>query len=117
MPKVFIPAIGPHDFTPAEKYGELVYLTDGSLSPYAIGRLIRLLVRKLRDSTPKDYLLVTSHTNLNLLCAAILSRKHGGLNLLVFGKSGYTKYSLHLDELLNLYDNGTQESSPKEIPA
>ncbi len=116
MAKIFIPNKGPHDYKDAQRFGELVYITEGFLEYNSIGFMYRKLVQYLNDSQPDDYLLVSGLPLLNLLAGAILGRKHGKLNLLLYRRSEYLSRTLMLDNLLenalsNL-DNALENGEP-----
>jgi len=85
MPKVYIPNRGAkHDFSPAEEFGELVYVSDGYLSPMKTGHIHRMWEEALKDSSPDDWILICS---LNVVCSigtAIFTAKHGCYNLLLY---------------------------------
>jgi hypothetical protein len=75
--KVFVPNEGAgHDYSDAERYGELVFVTGGSINPFDTGVMNRAWSSALADSSPSDYLVVTSLI------------KHKRLNLLLFSSRG-----------------------------
>jgi len=83
-PHVFITHQGNREYGEAEKYGDLFFLTKGNvplLSPRAV---LALLEPKLKGSTPQDYFLPCGPASIRMMAAAILARKHGRLNLLVW---------------------------------
>jgi hypothetical protein len=83
--KVWIPNRSFHDFSDAERFGELHYLTEGEVrgSPNLLARRIH---ERLTNASEDDYLLISSLSILNVLAAAFLSRRFGRLNLLLFDK-------------------------------
>jgi len=92
--RVFIPNSGArHDFSPAEEYGELLFISDGYLNPFKTGYMVRLWEEALKDSGSDDYILICS---LPVLCAigtAMFANKHGKVNLLQYRKRG-NKYDV-----------------------
>jgi hypothetical protein len=101
MTRVYVPNRGGHDYSPASKFGEIVYVTEGYLDRWAVNQMYREWIRVLEGSTPDDYILETS---LNTLCsvgAACFSLKHGRLNLLLFRDGEYVERKLLIGELLN----------------
>lgn len=94
MPKVFIPNRSIHDFSPAEPFGELVYLSTGNMNCFQTSRAYRKFWPLMKDSDPEDYLLVTGLPMLSLVAAYILIMKHRRLNLLLFrtDSAGGKKY-------------------------
>lgn len=87
--KVYIPNKGAgHDYSQAAKFGDLSFVTVGSINPYNTGQLYRRWVDALKDSDKNDYIVMTS---LNIICsvgAAIFARKHGRVNFLLYTNKG-----------------------------
>lgn len=99
-PKVFIPNKGGHDYSKAERYGELVFVTEGFIDRWAVTHMYRSWIKALETSDPNDWILETS---LNTLCsvgASVFSLKHQRLNLLLFKDGDYLARTLLVDELL-----------------
>jgi len=99
---VFVPSKG-HDFTPAEKFGTLVYLTEGHVSRLNVNQLFRQVQDGMRDAREEDMLLLTGINVLNCLAAAIMARRFGRLNILLYklneGRDAeYVMRSIYLDE-------------------
>lgn len=94
MPKVYIPNKSVHDFSAAEEYGELVFLSEGTVKKYSTNIIYREFWQTLKNSQKEDYLLVTGLTSLNIVASYILTLLHGRLNLLLFkpGKGGKKEY-------------------------
>jgi hypothetical protein len=85
VPKVYIPnCSSKHDFSPAKKFGQLVCVSQGGISPLNTGHIHRLWEMALENSSKKDYILICS---LNILCsigASMFTAKHGRVNYLLF---------------------------------
>lgn len=101
MPTVWIPNNSGHDFSAAERWGNLRFLTEGSINRFAVADMHRSFVPALAESEPEDYLLVTSLTIMNVVAAAILAAKHGRLNLLLFHNAAYIERRLVLSRVNN----------------
>lgn len=104
MPKVYIPNRSAHDFTPAEKFGTLVYLTEGDIPKYVVNSMSRKVAEKIRYSTPDDYLLITSLSVINAIVAGYLAHMHGRLNLLIWDAKD-NKYESRTIVFQNLLPN------------
>ena len=52
--KVYVVNKGGHDFSSAESYGELVYLSEGSLNRYAVTNMYRQFSDILKESDSED---------------------------------------------------------------
>lgn len=106
--RVYIPNRGGHDFSPAAKYGDVVYITSGDINKFQLDKFYRLCVNEMRDAEPHDYLVITSLNSICTIAGAILARKFGRLNLLLFRDTGYVERKIDIDSLLF---EGAQESS------
>ena len=87
--KVYIINKSPHDFTDALRYGELIYLSEGTIPPYDVSNMARIFKPFIDDSDADDYLLQTSLTTMNMVASALFAHKHGRLNLLLFSHGVY----------------------------
>ena len=87
MPKIFVPNKSIHDFSSAEEFGDIIFLSEGNLNRYNTSKIYRLFYPIMKNSTPDDYLLVTGLPMANLVAAFILIKKHKRLNLLLFKSS------------------------------
>ena len=88
--KVFIPNKGFHDYTDAKRFGEIIYITTGSQNKFGVSNMARCWDAAIKDSSPHDYILVTS---LSILCsvgASAFAMKHEGrVNFLLWQKDRY----------------------------
>jgi len=87
--KVFIINNSGHDFSQAEKYGDLVFLSSGKVDSFALNRHFREFVELMKGASEGDYILVTSLSSLNLLAGWIMGHLGFNLNVLIFKESGY----------------------------
>ena len=101
MPKVYVINKGGHDYSEANKYGELHFLSEGPISKFAVSKIYRDFAMSLRESTPADYILLTGLTTMACIACACFSFLHDGkLNLLLFKNGKYIERKLLLSELL-----------------
>ena len=107
MKKVFIVNRGGHDHSDAERFGELIYLSEGAVNRYAVTEMYREFVQVLKTSNEEDYVLLTGLSVMSSLACAIFARLHGKLNLLLFHatrapgeKGSYIERTIMIDELL-----------------
>lgn len=96
MAKVFVVNKSAHDFSPAEEFGELVYLSEGSMNRYAVNSMVRRFTEHLGMSEPTDYILPCGFGTMNLIASAIFSAKHKRLNLLLFKDKRYVERNVIL---------------------
>ena len=97
MSKVYVINKSAHDFTSAEKYGKLIYCTDGRMNRFATNDMIRKFQDAMRNSCKEDYLLLCSLNVMNSLACAVFAKKHGTLNLLLYKDGEYVERNHLLD--------------------
>ena len=104
MTKVYIVNRGGHDHGDAERFGELVYLSEGIMSRYGTTQIYRQFSEILKSSSPDDYILPTGLSTMGCIACSIFSFLHGRLNLLLYKSSSsggkYIERIIKLDELL-----------------
>lgn len=88
-PRVYVPVKSTHNFDDAKQYGQLTYLTQGTLNKLALVELYRVIAAALAGAEPDDYLMLAGPTTVNVVAASILSHRFGRINYLVF--DGYTQ--------------------------
>lgn len=91
MPQVFIPNRSANDFSGAEEFGDIVFVTEGYIDQLKVNPLIHRIDEVLSKSSPDDYIVMSS---LNVLCSlvtAVFALKHGRLNLLIFRGGSYVE--------------------------
>lgn len=106
MPRVYVVNKGPHDYSDAERFGELVFCTEGSIDKFDLAQMHREVSDSLADSEACDYLLLTSLTSLCSVACAIFATKHGRLNILLHRGDGYTERTL-------IFNNSTKAPNGK----
>jgi hypothetical protein len=103
-PKVFIINNSGHDFSQAEDFGELVFLTSGAVDSSKSNLHYRELAAKMSEAKEGDYILVTSLASINAIAGWIMGRLGLNLRLLIYSNNKYvvkTIYNNLLEE-----DNG-----------
>jgi hypothetical protein len=86
---VYVVNDGGHDYSDALRFGELEFLTRGTLDKFDTSTMYRECLSGLTDSTPEDYLLITSLTSLCSVASAMFAAMHGRLNLLIYKEGQY----------------------------
>src|SRR5574343_1562159 len=99
--KVYVVNRGSHDFSPAEKYGRLIYMTEGYQPKFSVATALRRFQFCMQESKQEDWILLTGLSVLNCIACSVFSLKHGRLNLLLFNCSGYVERRM----LMNTEDN------------
>ena len=121
MNTVFITNKSPHDFSDAERFGRVCFLTTGFVRQYSTGDIQTMLLTGratdtgLIDSSPEDYLLISSLNILTAISSSILAVKHGLVNYLLFKRGRYTDrtvmYPMKVRE-----NNDVESNNPGDIP-
>jgi len=96
MAKVFIVNKSAHDFSEAEKFGEVSFLSEGAVNRYSTNNMHRMFDEAMKDSSPGDYIVPCSLNVMNSIACAIFAHKHGKLNLLLFKQGRYLERNLVL---------------------
>lgn len=86
-----------HSYKSAERYGKLEYLTEGYVNKFNVNSIWRQMEKKLKHSTPGDYLLPCSLGVSNMIAGAVFACKHGVLNLLVYQHGKYVERNLKIE--------------------
>lgn len=94
--KVYVVNKSSHDFGPADKYGEVKFLSEGSMNRYAVNSMHRTFSEALSLSEKDDYIVPCSLNVMNAIACAIFAHKHGRLNLLLFKEGVYLERNLVL---------------------
>lgn len=90
--KVYIINKSCHDFSPASQFGELVFLSEGSLNRFGTAEMHRRFIHGLKNSSSNDYILISGMAIMSSIACAIFAIKHNRLNLLLW-KSDKKEYA------------------------
>jgi hypothetical protein len=91
MANVYIVNKSSHDFSAAEKYGDIVYLSKGPMNRYSTNNMVREFSEIMKDSSPYDYIVPCSLNVMNAIASAVFASMHHKLNLLLFRNGEYTE--------------------------
>jgi len=94
MPTVYVVNKSSHDFSAAERFGRLEFLSEGSRDRYAVNNIYRDFYETLSKSKPEDYILICGLTIMNCIACSIFTAMHNRLNLLLFRKNDYLERNL-----------------------
>ena len=84
MAKVYVVNNANHDYSKAEQYGELMYVTRGKLPIFKTSTVRAMLEKGLVKFTKDDYLLISGPAIVNIIAATILYNKFDTVKFLVF---------------------------------
>lgn len=74
-----------HDYSPAQEFGHLTFITDGPIDRFAASHLYRQVHEAMRDSDPDDLIVIGSLPILSMIAGSYFVNLHGRLNLLIYG--------------------------------
>ena len=99
--KVYVVSKGLHNWSAAQPYGELVFLSTAPIGRTGISNMVRMFAPKLKRSEPEDYIVVTGLTVMCCVACVLFALRHKRLNLLLFDAATdrYVKRIVMLDDL------------------
>jgi hypothetical protein len=102
MARVYIVNRGGHDHSDAERFGKLIYLSEGPMNKYGVTQIYRQFAIVLANSSPEDYILPTGLSIMGHIACSIFVFLHGRLNLLLYKPSTkvYVERTVKIDELI-----------------
>lgn len=90
-----------YDFEDAKRFGDLVFLTETPYSKFSVGKIYAEFAMKLRESSPNDYILLTSGlTTMLAIACACFGFMHGRINLLLYSQGKYVAKTIDLNQFL-----------------
>lgn len=104
MANVYIINNSGHDFSKAEKFGKLEFLTEGWIAWHRLNVAYRQMAAKIEHSQLEDYLLLTGPTSICTVAAGLFGAKHRRVNLLIYNNKteDYEKHIILYDNLLSI---------------
>jgi hypothetical protein len=108
VPKVYVVNKSCHDFTKAEEFGEIVFLTIGNVNRYATSNMYRKFEREMKKSSPEDYMLLSGMTVMSVIACGMFSMLHKRLNLLIW-KSDRKEYIERIIKMEDLNESTTKD--------
>lgn len=119
MPRVFVSNYASHDFTEAEKYGEIIFITKGYVSFESLDRVLFQCAENQLSATEDDWFLISGSNVITLFAAIVWLHRHKKLKLLVHDAKKGIEYremiitADRMDQLLRLIvqDEGTTPST------
>lgn len=109
MAKVFVVNRSGHDFSAAQQFGELHFLSEGPINKYAVTKIYRQFAEQFRRSAADDYIMISGLTVMVCIACSSFAYLHGGrLNLLIYKDGKYIERKLMLSELLTTGKNYVQ---------
>lgn len=101
-PNVYVINRSSHDFSDAQRFGTLIYLSDGNVNRFATNKIARFFAPVINASNPNDYILLTGLTVMTCIATGMFAYKHGRLNLLIHrANHTYAERRMVFDSLLD----------------
>jgi hypothetical protein len=98
MAKVYIVNDANYDYSKAEQYGELVYVTRGKLPIFKISTVRVMLEKGLESFTKDDYLLISGPAIVSVMAAIVLFNKFDTVKFLAFDAKQQDYVVRHLNK-------------------
>ncbi len=98
MTKVYVVNDINHDYSKAERYGELVYVTRGKIPIFKTCIVRAMLEIGLVKFTKDDYLLISGPAIVNIIAATLLFNKFDTVKFLVFDAKQQDYIVRHLNK-------------------
>lgn len=102
--KVYVVNQSTHDYSNAEKFGDIEFLTKGNFHILNTSRMAREFIVALKYSNPNDYIMPCGLSVMSLIAGGIFILMHKRINLLIYftdrqGGGEYKARTLNFEEL------------------
>jgi hypothetical protein len=97
MRKVFVLNDTGHDYSDADRFGQVIVCTDTSVDRWDISKMYVRLRDALKDADADDYIMISSLTSLCSVASAIMAERFGEVHFLLFRDGKYIARDLVLD--------------------
>ena len=94
MSHVYIVNRSAHDFSPAEKFGQIIFLSEGPMNRYSTNNMHRRFTEVMKDSNEHDYIVPCSLNVMNSIASSVFAVMHKRLNLLLFKEGEYLERNM-----------------------
>jgi len=94
MSHVYIVNRSAHDFSPAEKFGQIIFLSEGPMNRYSTNNMHRRFTEVMKDSNEHDYIVPCSLNVMNSIASSVFAVMHRRLNLLLFKEGEYLERNM-----------------------
>jgi hypothetical protein len=98
--KVYIVNSAGHDFSKAEKYGELIPVVKGHMNVFRPDRGLFTIDEGLKSFTKDDYLLLSGNTFGNVIAALCVAGRFSKIKMLVYDAKN-NDYLCHVLDMFN----------------
>jgi len=95
--RVYVPNLGPHDYSKAWDFGDLVFCTEGQVNRKDLRTMLSHMELAMEDAEDRDYILMNGLTSLCVVACSLFVHKFGKLNILMFEDGEYLEKVLTFD--------------------
>lgn len=95
--KVYVVNAGGHNYADAERFGTVVFCTEGPQDKLDVNQMYRNCADTMQDASPDDHILITSLASLCSVACAFFAARFGQLHLLLYKDGQYISRSLYFD--------------------
>lgn len=82
--RVYVTNLGWHDYAPAERYGEVIPITEGNVTVRKTARLRARIIKALEDMQSDDLICLSGHPLIITEVIAVVMKKFGHVNYIFF---------------------------------
>ena len=100
MHKVFLVNSSSHNYSDAERYGELVVMSEGVVNKFNVSAMFRTFEKYLNESSPEDFILSSGPAVMQSIACAMFAALHGRLNLLTWRYEGGDKKDHYVHQII-----------------
>ncbi len=97
MRRVYVLNDGGHNYQAAERFGDIVFCTRGSLAKWDISQMFRELELAMMGAEAEDFILVSGLASLVGVASAMMAARFGEVHFLIFKDGTYVQRDLMLE--------------------
>lgn len=111
--RVYVTNFAGHDYTQAEKWGELYWITKGYISFHSLDRVKYRVCESVQSSEPEDWLLLSGIPMICVVATSYWMWKHNKCKMLVHDKKRNGEYrelilsDKNFSDLFNVLNHGS----------
>ena len=110
MPSVFIVNSSSHNYTDAERFGELIVMSEGAVNKFNVSAMFRTFQKYLNLSSPDDFILSSGPAVMQSIACGMFAARHGRLNLLTWRYEAGDRSDHYVHQVL-IFDKDTAHES------
>ena len=84
MANIYVVSDSSHDYSDAQRFGEMIFLFKEKINVFAIGKLAKLINEKLANAQVEDYLILSGNSIAGCMAFYTLLKNFNQVKLLIF---------------------------------